>query len=300
MEARQEPQTLSIEEASRCLPIVDLAHARYPGGEGAVVAALRGACETVGFFYLAGHGIDPGLTAGAFAASRQFHALPLEEKLAVRVNAEDVGYLPVEAGLAKHDVAATRNRNFNESFIITHEQDEAHPVPSPNVWPEGRERMRAAMVGYFRAVDALAWRLARLLRPVLGGSAADGSAPRPAPPQVYVSMRFLHFPARRPEGQEFFGQRPHFDLSLLTILARDEVPGLMVRLPDQRWILPPAIPDTFLINTGKAMERLTAGRLQPPLHAVRNPPDGADRYSIAYFFGGGPMRRYPEAAGPAA
>jgi isopenicillin N synthase-like dioxygenase len=43
--------------------------------------AVGHACEQVGFFYAAGHGVPEHLIDRAFAASRAFHTLPLAEKL---------------------------------------------------------------------------------------------------------------------------------------------------------------------------------------------------------------------------
>ena len=61
---------------------------------------VRSACENVGFFYAAGHGIDDGIVDRAFAASRRFHALSMEEKLALRLNDWNIGYLPMNASVA--------------------------------------------------------------------------------------------------------------------------------------------------------------------------------------------------------
>jgi isopenicillin N synthase-like dioxygenase len=68
-----------LEEASRAIPVIDVAPA-FPGAAGeldAVAAQVRRASEQVGFFYVAGHGVPAELIDAAFQASREFHALPL-------------------------------------------------------------------------------------------------------------------------------------------------------------------------------------------------------------------------------
>ena len=67
-----------IEEATRAIPVIDFSPAfrspADPEGLEAVAREVRHAGETVGFFYLAGHGVPAAVVDGAFAASREFHA----------------------------------------------------------------------------------------------------------------------------------------------------------------------------------------------------------------------------------
>src|SRR5438132_13688621 len=86
-----------VAEVTRTIPVIDFGPAfrGEPGGPEAVAAQMRHACESIGFFYLAGHGVSPRIVHAAFEASREFHALPLEEKLALTLNENNIGYLPV-------------------------------------------------------------------------------------------------------------------------------------------------------------------------------------------------------------
>jgi isopenicillin N synthase-like dioxygenase len=68
----------------------------------------------------------------------------------------------------------------------------------------------------------------------------------------------------------------------MTALAREDVPGLAVRLPSGEWFAPPVIPGTFLINLGNIMRRWSNDRFLSTPHGVLND-SGTDRYSIAYF-----------------
>ena len=68
----------------------------------------------------------------------------------------------------------------------------------------------------------------------------------------------------------------------MTALAREDVPGLAVRLPSGEWFPPPIIPGTFLINLGNIMRRWSNDRFLSTPHGVLND-SGTDRYSIAYF-----------------
>jgi len=93
-----------VEAATRLIPLIDFAPAfrGEPGGLDAVAREVRRACETIGFFYLAGHGVEPARVEAAFAASREFHALPLEAKQRLRLNENNIGYLAVNQSMQRH------------------------------------------------------------------------------------------------------------------------------------------------------------------------------------------------------
>ena len=92
-----------VAEATRAIPIIDFSPAfgSSPDGLEAVAREVRRACETVGFFYLAGHGVPDAVVERAFAASREFHALPIDEKMRLQLNQSNIGYLPVNQSIQK-------------------------------------------------------------------------------------------------------------------------------------------------------------------------------------------------------
>ena len=58
-----------------------------------VARALDRACEEIGFFYVANHGVAEELLRLVFAQSARFHAEPLEKKNALTINAFHRGYI---------------------------------------------------------------------------------------------------------------------------------------------------------------------------------------------------------------
>ena len=77
-----------VERAAETIPVID--YGPYFAGDAAALtplaAQVRHACENIGFFYATNHGVPQALIDRAFAASRAFHALPLSEKLKLRLN----------------------------------------------------------------------------------------------------------------------------------------------------------------------------------------------------------------------
>ena len=91
----------NVEEATRDIPVIDFspAFSGPPGGLEAVARQVKRASESVGFFYLAGHGVPDAVVDAAFAASRELHALPEPEKLRLKLNENNIGYLPVNQSI---------------------------------------------------------------------------------------------------------------------------------------------------------------------------------------------------------
>ena len=56
------------------LPVIDVAPLVRGGATRATAEAIGAACRTFGFFYVAGHGVDPALERSLEEASRRFQA----------------------------------------------------------------------------------------------------------------------------------------------------------------------------------------------------------------------------------
>ena len=109
-------------------PITGLTFAGAPGALDGVAADLDHACEKIGFFYALNHGVPDDTIERAFAASRRFHALPLEQKLALRLDDNNVGYLAISASIQGASAVHKATRpNQNESFFVTQDCGTDHP-----------------------------------------------------------------------------------------------------------------------------------------------------------------------------
>jgi isopenicillin N synthase-like dioxygenase len=280
-----------LEAAAQAIPVIDVGPA-FRGEPGALAAVAREVCEAserVGFFYLAGHGVSDSVIEDAFAASREFHALPLEEKMRLRLNENNIGYLPVNQSIQRASTVHKATRpNFNESFFISHERGADHPdvlagtpLRGRNQWPEGHEAMRAAMVRYFETLVGLGEQMLPVLARALDMPANTFASFFQG--EAHVNLRFLHYPPQELDDEDQFGQGPHTDNSFITMLAREDVPGLAVRLPSGEWLAPPVIPGTLLVNLGNIMKRWSNDRFLSTPHGVLND-SGTDRYSIAFFY----------------
>src|SRR5436309_8633517 len=119
-----------IDQVARAIPVIDFAPGfrGEPDGLEAVAAEVRRASEQVGFFYLAGHGVADDVVEAAFGASREFHAIPLEDKQRLAINENNIGYLaPNQSIQGASTVHKATRPNFNESFFISRDRGPDHP-----------------------------------------------------------------------------------------------------------------------------------------------------------------------------
>jgi isopenicillin N synthase-like dioxygenase len=297
-----------VAEATKAIPVIDVGPAfrGERGGREAVAAQMRRASEQVGFFYIAGHGVPADVVEAAFAASREFHAMPLEDKRVLAINENNIGYLAVNESMQRASTVHKATRpNFNESFFISHDRAADHPdvvagtpLRGRNQWPQGHAAMRAAMVRYFTTLQRVGERLLPVMARALD-MPDEYFAPMFAG-EAHINLRFLHYPPQESDDPEQFGQGPHTDNSFLTMLAREDTPGLAVRLPSGEWLAPPVIPGTFLVNLGNVMKRWSNDRFLSTPHGVLND-SGRDRYSIAFFYSPTPdavIECLPSCTGP--
>src|SRR5262249_2372491 len=129
-------------------------------------AQLREINETIGFMTIIGHGVPAELTATTFAQAARFHAQPVEEKLAVKVNLEMQGYLPMRGSTTRTSTLSADNKpNENEAFFSKRSGNDAGADAR---WPANLPGFREATLRYYDAMDALAQKLLPLYALALG------------------------------------------------------------------------------------------------------------------------------------
>ena len=152
------------------------------------------------------------------------------------------------------------------------------PFRAANLWPKMPD-FRDTMLDYFNRV----WRLGRDLHRGFAldlGLEPDYFEMRLDRPNA--TLRLLHYPQSAvPLSEGQLGAGVHTDYGNVTLLATDEVGGLMVQDRSGRWLDASVIPDTFVCNIGDCLMRWSNDVYVSTPHKVVNP--GKDRYSVAFF-----------------
>ena len=271
------------------VPIIDLKPLNKVGIEGqdSVANAIRQAYTEVGFSYLVNHGIPQQLIDDAFAANRQFHALPTAAKLGIETNRWHRGYIPIDTStIVTSSIAKVTKPNQSESFMMMHEASSAasaagEPLAGPNQWPGNCPGFHESVTRYNAALVDLSKRLLPALSSSLN---AQPSELQPYFRNPTTFLRLLHYPPiSGPRDQDLYGSAPHTDYGFITLLAQDDAGGLQVRPRGGDWIDAPPMPGAFIMNTGDITARWSNDRFLSTPHRVYNRHD-TDRYSMAFFY----------------
>ena len=272
--------------AAARVPVIDFAPflAGTPAGKAVVAQQICDACEGTGFFYLANHGVAQADIDAAFIASRRFFALPLAERMKVRLQVgPNRGYQPLGSRMYPDKADAP---DLNESFKYQHElsaDDEdvvsGSRVHARNVWPNDLPGWRETLLRYYDCMERLTDGLLRAFALALA-LPEDWFLGFYRKPLTQINL--IHYPPHpaHTSGRQF-GLRPHADTTAFTILAQGGVGGLQVEHGED-WIDVPPITGTFVINIGDMMARWTNDRFASTPHRVINR-SGQERFSIAFF-----------------
>ena len=279
------------------IPVIDIAPFRSGDGKGRVALAVAEACERIGFLVIVGHGVERGLLDRAFAVSREFFDLPLEEKLRYRPSGEVAprGYAAMASKGLAATLGATAPKDLREQFML----GTLAPMPpalaglqgaagchAPNIWPERPASYQAIFTELYRGLEDLAATLMRIF--ALGLDL----------PETYFDDKIDHHfsvpgsnhypPLTEPPLPGQLRTGAHTDFGSLTILCPTAGPGgLQVQRADEAWTDVQPVPGTFIVNLGDMMARWTNDRWKSTLHRVANPPGEtaaiSRRQSIAFF-----------------
>ncbi len=260
------------------IPVLDLGPLSSPTPDAIeqLGAELRRALEDVGFFFIVNHGVTWDEVDAVYEAARALHALPAATLQTIAMSKEQGGYLGYGGGTsyASEIAGEIRTPNLNAAYF-------AHigGYRQSNQWPP-LDGFRSLIEGYMsHALD-----LANRLLPVLAASLElphDHFLPSFTDPSC--TLRMSHYPVVD-YGEHDWGLAPHTDSSIFTFLPANDVPGLEIRPAGHDWIVPPALAQSYLVNSGDMLKRWTNNRFRSTAHRARNA-STTDRYAIPFFFG---------------
>src|SRR5262245_6009065 len=152
------------------IPVIDFGPylADEPGALDA--AELRHALTEIGFYSIVNHGVPSALVHEVYRQVARFHARPLDEKLKIKLDKHNVGYLPMMGDTLRTSVVAQVTKpNMSEAFFMARDLDAEHPdvvsgrrFRSANQWPERLPGFRESLVEYCDALERLVQRLVRV------------------------------------------------------------------------------------------------------------------------------------------
>lgn len=256
----------------------------FDGQAGRFTGSLGKAWREFGFVGIRDHGIDDALIERAYAAFREFFAMPAEIKQRYRQPGSGGarGYTGFGVEQAKdHDVP-----DLKEFWHVGREIDGANPDPDvllPNLWPAEAVDFKPAALALYRALDELGARILSALALEMG-LRSDWFADK----INYGNsiLRPIHYPPIEQAVPGAVRAARHEDINLITLLIGSREQGLEILTRDERWIPVSTLPGTIVVNVGDMLQRLTNHVYPSTTHRVVNPPGPAARqarYSVPFF-----------------
>jgi isopenicillin N synthase-like dioxygenase len=264
------------------VPLVDISGLRSQDlAERERVAQEVGkAAREVGFLYVSGSGVDDALFDRLLAVTKEFFALPLEEKMRCYIGLSTChrGYVPVgeegvETGLPDLKEA------FDTALDLPADDPDhlaGNPMLGPNVWPNV-PGFAEAVTAYYHAVLDVGHRLLWAFAVALGEDTDTFSRHATKTPS---QLRLVHYPYN-PDAEDRLGIGAHTDYECFTLL-KPTAPGLEVMNGAGEWVDVPPIPATFVVNIGDMLELWTNGAYVATSHRVRKVVQ--ERFSFPLFF----------------
>ena len=271
------------------LPVLDLG--KYLDGDDGSLEGLaemfRYACSEIGFFALSNHGVSDDIIRRTFDATEAFHTLPMEQKLAIRINQNQRGYIPPKSTLIRH---STYNENtkldLNETYVFATDLDPTDfDVPQDrrfygaNQWPAEPAEFKATVQEYTDTLVALGKKMLPIVARSLG---LEKDFFKPYFENNYTYARMAHYPPDPSVGENEFGLGAHADTGFMTLLPPANVEGLDIQDKNGDWKRLPVIPNVMTVNIGMFLSRWTNDFFRATPHRVVSHPT-EHRYSIPVF-----------------
>ncbi len=274
------------------IPIIDIGP--LLAGDASAVASvaeqMHRACTEIGFMFIVNHGMDNSTVARAFDASRRFFALPTEDKLKVRMNRHQCGYMP--PNVAVHtDTFEKRSTAYNsqpsEAFKFTFDLPTNDPDYGQNIrfrghnkWPDPAiaPGMHEAFMEFHCAFQALG---VKLLPPLSVSLDMPPDFFDPFFERASSMTRIAYYPPVDIEANQVT-LPGHKDISFLSLIPPATRPGLEIFTQSEKWIEQPVIPEAILVNIGNTLVHWINDAYIATPHRVRADVEES-RYSNIFF-----------------
>src|ERR1700751_3081895 len=115
---------------ANAIPVIDLGPylVGEPGALDHAAAELRHALTEIGFYSIVNPGVPSALVHEVYRQVARFHARPLDEKLKIKLDKHNVGYLPMMGDTLRTSVVAQVTKpNMSEAFFMARDLAADHP-----------------------------------------------------------------------------------------------------------------------------------------------------------------------------
>ncbi|CAA3000674.1 codeine O-demethylase-like [Olea europaea subsp. europaea] len=257
------------------VPSIDLSLLISPSPAGVEeLKKLQSALNYCGCFQATNHGMSNIYLDKLRQVSKEFFALPMEEKQKYGRTADDIEGYGTDSVLSEHQILDWTDRLY---LNISPEDKKRLEF-----WPENPQNFRGVLEEYVMKLKNLNEFLLKAMARSLNLEENCFLQQYGESESASIVARFNFYPAC-PRPDLALGVKPHGDASAITFLLQDkEVEGLQV-LKDDQWFRVPVVPYSILVNVGDQVEIMSNGILKSPVHRVVTNSE-KERNTLAVFF----------------
>ena len=255
-----------------------------------VIRKIKKACLEIGFFTIIDHGVSSKLIDSTLITSKKFFNLPINKKMEIasqRWNKRNPniyrGYFPSFVNGKEGLDIGDPNLNKSMKKILTKEKFECL-----NLKKVLDDKSILIIKKYFDSLFNLS---GVLFKSIVKSFNADTNIVNQAfvRPKTLTTLRFNKYPKQiKPieismQDGEKLGCETHVDSGIMTILYQEKKGGLQLQNRNSlKWYEVPYDKNSFVVNTGLALQSLTNGKLKATNHRVTF--NCENRISIPFFF----------------
>ncbi|XP_020573196.1 leucoanthocyanidin dioxygenase-like [Phalaenopsis equestris] len=242
------------------IPIVDLGgFSSEEGRRRRCVEEVMAAAEEWGVMFLVNHGVPEELIERLQAAGKGFFELPVDEKEKY-ANDQSRGQIQGYGSKLAN----------NENGILEWQDYFFHLVYPPEktdltIWPTQPADYIATTTSFAKELRALASKMFSILSLGLGLDQNKLEAELGGQDDLLLQLKINYYPPC-PQPELALGVEAHTDVSSLSFILHNGIPGLQVFKNGAGWITAPLVPNSIIVHVGDALEIISNGRCHSVLH----------------------------------
>ncbi|GER34547.1 2-oxoglutarate (2OG) and Fe(II)-dependent oxygenase superfamily protein [Striga asiatica] len=219
---------------------------------------LKRAAAEWGVMHLVNHGVPEELTDRVKNAGREFFDLPVEEK---ERYANDQASGNVQGYGSKLANNASGRLEWEDYFFHCVYPEEKRDM---SIWPKNPLDYIPATSEYTKQLRNLTTKILAVLSSGLGLDEGRLEKEVGGKDELILQMKINYYP-KCPQPELALGVEAHTDVSALTFILHNMVPGLQL-FYEGKWVTAKCVPNSIIMHVGDTIEILSNGKYKSILH----------------------------------
>ncbi|KAE8717212.1 Leucoanthocyanidin dioxygenase [Hibiscus syriacus] len=219
---------------------------------------LKKAATEWGVMHLVNHGISDDLMDRVRKAGQKFFELPIEEK---EKYANDQGSGKIQGYGSKLANNASGQLEWEDYFFHLVFPEDKRDL---SIWPKTPNDYTEVTSEYARQLRGLASKILSALSLCLGLEEGRLEKEVGGLEELLLQMKINYYP-KCPQPELALGVEAHTDVSALTFILHNMVPGLQL-FYQGNWVTAKCVPNSIIVHIGDTIEILSNGKFKSILH----------------------------------